>query len=135
MFQLEMKWYISVSGNDQYILIPLKIQRGPLCTKVNAQYRKYLMKELASASDLPNSDTEDLCPMFVKVKHYTFNQNDIYFIFWPMQKTYLVKDYLFASERIPLFLQRGWYKLHILIYDNEKSGTLVSGLHWTLHLY
>lgn len=57
-------------GNDQYVLLPLKIKRGPLCKSANVQYRKYFMKELSSASDLPNSDAEDICPLFMKVKTY-----------------------------------------------------------------
>lgn len=134
MFKGEVKVYVSAKGNDQYILSPLKIPRGPLCSKINDDYRKFLMKELGTTSDLPSSDDEDICPLFVKVNP-TANKYEqkIDFVFLCLQKTYNVKDYLFATDNIPKFLQPGWYKVHIMISD--KSGTLVSGLELTCHLY
>lgn len=80
MFKGEVKVYLSAIGNDQYVMSPLKIPRGPLCKKINEDYRKYLMKELSTASDLPNSDDEDICPLFVKVKQ-TASKYDYLYLF------------------------------------------------------
>lgn len=130
-----MKVYVSAQGNGQYILSPLKIVRGPLCTRINDEYRKYLMKELKTTSDLPNSDADNICPLFEKVKSKAIwkIRLKIHCIILTLQKVYNVKDYLFATDNVPSFLQSGWYLAHILIYD--KSGLLVSGLETTAHLY
>lgn len=66
-YEAEVKVYLSAKGNDQYVMSPLKIARGPFCAKINDDYRKFLMKELGTTSDLPSSDADDLCPLFVKV--------------------------------------------------------------------
>lgn len=44
-----------------------------------------------------------------------------------------MKDYQFAAKKIPSFLQAGWYRIHILIYD--KSGNLVSGVDAGAHFF
>lgn len=55
----------------------------------------------------------------------------IYFIF---QNTYNIKNYLFDTNKIPPFMQAGWYKMYILIYENAGSS-VVSGLEMNAHLY
>lgn len=67
VLKAEVKLYVSTKGNDQYVLSPMKIPRGPLCGKANDEYRKFLMEELSKTSDLPNSDAADICPLFEKV--------------------------------------------------------------------
>lgn len=71
-----MKIYVSSKGNDQYVMSPLKIARAPFCAKINDDYRKFLMKELSTTSDLPNSDEADICPLFVKVNRKADKYDD-----------------------------------------------------------
>lgn len=66
----EVKLYVSTKGNDQYVLSPMKLPRAPLCEKANNDYRKFIMKELSTTSDLPSSDAADICPLFEKVIKY-----------------------------------------------------------------
>lgn len=59
--------YVSTKGNDEYVLSPMRVPRGPLCAKINDDYKKFAMPELSTTSDLPNSDAADICPLFEKV--------------------------------------------------------------------
>lgn len=67
-YTAEVLVFHSLDRNNNYKLIALRIPEGPLCDKIQSEYRKYLMKDLHSVSDLPHSEnnSEDLCPMFVK---------------------------------------------------------------------
>lgn len=65
-----MKMYVSTKGNDDYVLSRMRLPRGPLCAKANDDYKKFLMQELSTTSDLPNSDAADICPLFKKVIEY-----------------------------------------------------------------
>lgn len=58
----------SPSRNNDFKLMPVKVQEGPLCEKIAQEYRQYIMKDLHLVSDLPYSDDNkaDLCPEFVK---------------------------------------------------------------------
>lgn len=49
-------------------LFPVNIPEGPMCPKVEKEYRMYLMKDLHDISDLPYStdDSANLCEMFEK---------------------------------------------------------------------
>lgn len=68
LLQVEVKVYVSSLGNDQYILYPFKISRTPVCKVINNEYRKYLMDEFTKTSDLPASNDDDMCPLFLKVR-------------------------------------------------------------------
>lgn len=71
MLQVEVKMYYSASGNDDYVLHPLKKPLTPVCDTCNDEYRKYLMKSFSRTTDMPNSEDEDICPLFVQVIHWS----------------------------------------------------------------
>lgn len=60
----------SVDGNDPWVRSAVKIVRDKLCTKLNIEYRKFVMNDLKDKSDLPFSDNddEDMCEKFEKVR-------------------------------------------------------------------
>lgn len=66
-YTAEVLIYHSPARNGDYKQIAPRIPEGPLCDKVRSEYRKYIMKDLKTVSDLPYSENsnEDLCPMFV----------------------------------------------------------------------
>lgn len=53
------------------------------------------------------------------------------FIFY-FQKTYTIKDCRLDTKFLPQYLQAGWYKICILIYDLD--GIQSSGLEANVHL-
>lgn len=59
---------------------------------------------------------------FYIILYYTFE----------LQKTYTLKNSMFDTKNVPQFLERGWYKLHTLVYD--KDGVLVCGLEGNFRL-
>lgn len=56
-------------GNEPYVTSPLKIVRDNFCTKMNKEYRKFVMNDLRKTSDFPWSDdeSENICKKFEKV--------------------------------------------------------------------
>lgn len=63
------------------------------------------MKPLAKASDMPNADKGDLCTMFEK-RQYTIN------------------NYALETDKLPLFLQSGVYKIVVYVRDLTKAVTM-----------
>lgn len=71
-YTAEVEIYHSPQRNNIFKLLPFKVPLGPVCEKVNGEYRQYLIKDLHPVSDLPFSenDKEDLCPQFANgVRH------------------------------------------------------------------
>lgn len=58
--------FYSPNNNNQWVSSPLKIARGPLCAKINEDYRKFFMHDIHDSSTFPYSKdpSEDLCPLF-----------------------------------------------------------------------
>lgn len=131
--QAEVVIYHSALRNNIYKLVPFKVPEGPLCDKINQEYRKYLMNELHAVSDMPFSedDAENLCAHFVKdVCFFLMDGGRILiavclmaYIF--LQKSFSVKNYEFENSNVPKFLQAGMYKAYILL---KKGGVIMSGL-------
>lgn len=68
--------YFSAKANNQYVLLPLKFGAKPTCEQVNGLYVKYVMKDLADVSDLPQVDEpgQEVCDLMTDVRHiYMFN--------------------------------------------------------------
>lgn len=63
----------SAQANNQYVLLPLKFGTKPTCEQVNELYVKYVMKDLAESSDLPQVEEpgQEACDLLMGVRHYT----------------------------------------------------------------
>lgn len=66
--KVEAKLYFDANGNGDYVLLPARKLRAPVCDVVNDEYRKSVMETYSKTSDLPNSDDKDICPLFEKVR-------------------------------------------------------------------
>lgn len=66
---MEINVDFSIDRNAPYIKSPIKIVRDSLCTKVNNDYRKYVMNDMHTKSNMPWTDDEgeDLCTKYEKV--------------------------------------------------------------------
>lgn len=62
LFQCELKVYYSSKGNNQFVLLPYKIQRTTCCKFFESYYWKVIEKALADTSDLPKREgNEPIC--------------------------------------------------------------------------
>lgn len=61
--------YFSAKADNQYTLLPLKVAPKACCEQVNDFYVKYVMKDLANFSDLPQVETTgpEVCDMLKNV--------------------------------------------------------------------
>lgn len=66
--QGEIALFYSAKGNGEWTGTPINLAPAPLCDKYNQEYRKFVMKPLASASDMPDADSGDLCEIFEQVR-------------------------------------------------------------------
>lgn len=64
-----MKIFYSSNGNNQFIESPLKMSRSSACDHMNNYYPKYLMAELKTTSNMPQTTDpkQDVCPLFDNV--------------------------------------------------------------------
>lgn len=137
--------YHSSNGGNDWKLSAVRLPRGPLCAKMNVEYRKFLMNELHKVSKLPYSEdiNEDICPTIVKVRRRLLlnGQNisnlvdddigsrnlnlEIFLIlsFKYFQGDYELKNYMYDSNNNPKFLQSGLYKVQIISFlGNTMTG-------------
>lgn len=91
--QAEVKYFHSANGGGAWTLAPIQLPRGPLCNKINADYRKYVMEDLHTVSDLPFTENalESLCDKFEKVYYLSI---------------YSIKT------TFHIFYRRGWNFIH-----------------------
>lgn len=110
-----MEIWHSAQGNGKFVLTPYKIPRGPMCTSLNKDYRKFLMDDLKGVSNLPYSEDplEDLCPQFynVCIKIINLFQPIIKLtIFYFIQTKFELKDFIMSKSPIPSDFAEGTYK-------------------------
>lgn len=67
-YMAEVRIAFSPKNDNSYQLSPISVPLGPLCDKMNNEYRKFLMKPLAAVSEMPNSDTGDMCNLIEQVR-------------------------------------------------------------------
>lgn len=102
--QEEAKIYYSKNGNKAYTLTPFSIRRGPLCEKLNTEYRVFVMRPLSKASDMPCLEKGDICPLFE-------------------QRTYMVDNWMLDASLLPRFMQSGFYKLVLILRNSTAAIT------------
>lgn len=112
----------SARNDNAFAKLPLSMPEGPLCDKLNNEYRRYLMKPLARASEMLDADTGDLCELFEKVIEMTWMHSFHFMqilcsIFLRIQKTYTVTNYELDTRTIPRFLQTGYYKVDVIVFE------------------
>lgn len=75
----ELLIYHQAKGGNRFVLTPYKLPRGSICESLNKDYRKFLMHDLHTTSNLPFSDDqmEDLCPKFLSVSGDCFGWYDM----------------------------------------------------------
>lgn len=66
-YTCEMLIAYSAKNDNAFMRSPISVAEGRLCDKLNKEYRKYMMKPLADASDLPNSEKGDMCELIEQV--------------------------------------------------------------------
>lgn len=56
----------SASGSSQYIVLPYKVDKKPVCDCMNVEYRKFAMKEVREYSNFPYTEDRnvDICSLF-----------------------------------------------------------------------
>lgn len=69
-----MHIYYKPVNSITYWKSPVSIRRGDLCTRINNEYRRYMMKDVRNYSDLPYSEDPkvSLCDLIDKVRVSTY---------------------------------------------------------------
>lgn len=111
--QADMDIYYSPHGNMPYTMLPLKMANGPLCEKINNEYRTYLITEDAHSIDFPEVGDDDVYCGLLE------------------QRAYIVTN-LELPRKLPKFLNQGQYKCVLRIRD--RAGTVTTGVSTIIQL-
>lgn len=70
--QCTAKLYHSSSADGRYKLLPFRLPKRPCCEHLITFYGKYVMRDLANCSDLPQVETpnQEMCDMFDNVSMF-----------------------------------------------------------------
>lgn len=76
-YEVELKFFYSVLGNNRFVLMPFKCHRREICYYVDNFFNKYVQSGLEKVSDVPKAiENEALCPLYKKVAiclYYVFS--------------------------------------------------------------
>lgn len=105
--QAEMDVYYRRSESTAYSKLPIRMINGPLCDKINNEYRKYLMTEEVEAAYFQEAVGDNYCVSLKRGTVYTVDNMEL-------------------PKRLPMFLEKGLYRCELVVRDS--NGTITSGM-------
>lgn len=100
--------YFRRGGNAIFVRSPFNVLQGPLCAKLNFEYRIFLMGNMAKASDMPVADQGDMCQLI-------------------KQRKYTVSNYDAELGAAPKYLQKGVYR--VVVWIKDENDVVTTGMH------